>query len=170
MVGTAGVESNLAQWTSTITLQILGDAEGAFAVATINGFNLKFRRRPHDGGMVSQLFVAPNAGVKGLATLKFDGNEVAFGVVVGALGALVNTDAVAANGFDWGSGHWLGVKPFYLQHPAHPAQPLNEFGQVVGVVHKNHNLALENTVVTVDGNGAHVHFQAGTDDAGYVVD
>ena len=105
MIGTAGIEGSLAQRTSVVTLQVLGDAESAFAVATINSFRLKFRHRPHNWSMFSQLFVAPNAGIKGLATLKFNGNEVAFGVVVGALRALVDIDAVAANGFNWYGSH-----------------------------------------------------------------
>ena len=64
------------------------------AVAAVDGFGLKFGLGPHLGGMTHSFLVALDAGVERIAALVLDGDEVAFGIVVGALGALVHGGAV----------------------------------------------------------------------------
>ena len=93
---------------------------------------------------------------------------IALGVVVGALGALIYFGAVDG---DWRGGfHFLRIKPLDLEHAIHFFEALNELGEVVGVVDENHNLAFEKAVIGGDGDRAHIHLKAGTDDACNVVD
>jgi len=95
MIGAAGVEGGLANRAGVAAAQVAGDAEGAFAVATVNGFGVEFRPGPHNWQVVSGFFVAVNAGVECVAALESDGNDVALGVIVSALGAGVHAGAVA---------------------------------------------------------------------------
>ena len=67
------------------------------AVAAENGFGVEFSLEPDSGGMVGGFFVALNAGVKCVATLELDADDVALGVVMGALGTLVHPSAVAGD-------------------------------------------------------------------------
>lgn len=99
MIGAARVESSLALRAEIVAGQVGGDAERAFAVAAVNGFGVKLRTGPHDRGMAGGFAVALNAGVEGPAALELDGHNVARGVVVSAVGALVHCGAVAQDGF-----------------------------------------------------------------------
>ena len=55
--------------------------------------------------MAGGFVMALDAGVELITTLKFDGNEVASGVVVGALGTLIYAGAVADNRLDHFHGY-----------------------------------------------------------------
>ena len=64
-------------------------------VATQDGFGSKFSPGPDNWDVVRRLAVALDAGIKYIATLEFNGDDVALGVVVSALGALVYASAMA---------------------------------------------------------------------------
>jgi hypothetical protein len=103
MIGAAGVKRCLANRTSVATIQIFVDAERAFAIATKNGLCLKFGPWPNSRNMVNAFVVAVNAGVKGVTALKPDANQVALGIIMGALGTFVHLNAVTNDG--WLLGH-----------------------------------------------------------------
>ena len=93
MVGATGVESRLAVGAGIVATQVASDAEGAVAIAAVDGFGVKLGFRPNLRGMVGGLFVALNAGVERVAALELDSNDVALGMVVGALSAGVDARA-----------------------------------------------------------------------------
>ena len=93
VVGATGVESRLTVGAGIVAAQVAGDAEGAVAIAAVDGFGVKLGFRPNLRGMVGGLLVALDAGVKSIAALVPDGDNVALGMVVGALGAGVNARA-----------------------------------------------------------------------------
>ena len=93
MVGATGVESRLAMGAGIVAAQVAGDAEGAMAIAAVDGFGVKLGFRPDLRGMVGGLLVALDAGVESIAALVPDGDNVALGMVVGALSAGVDARA-----------------------------------------------------------------------------
>lgn len=97
MVGATGVEGGLAMWAGTVAAQVTGDAEGAMTAPAIDGFGLEFSFGPDLGGVAGGFVVALDASVKLAAALMLDGNNVALGVVVSALGTLVHVGAVNGN-------------------------------------------------------------------------
>ena len=169
MVGAAGVESGLAMRTSIVAAQVAGNAEGVVAVAAVDGFGLEFGfgpdlRRAWSAGFV----VALNAGVELAAALVLDGDDVALGVVVGALGALVHGSAVDSHGSC--SFH------YYESNRPTCSTPLTLLRRWMSLL--RWSVSFTNTIIwpskkpslAVDGDGAHVHLQAGADDARDVVD
>ena len=68
------------------------------AIATVDGGGGKFVLGPDHGGMAGRFFVTLDAGIKGIAAFELDGNNVALGVIMGALRALVYFGAVADDG------------------------------------------------------------------------
>ncbi len=99
MLGAAGVESGPAHRAGVVAGQVIGDAERAVAVTAENGFGLPLAQAPNNGRMTRRFIVALDAGIKSVAALEFDGDEVALGVVVSTLGTLVHANAVAGDGF-----------------------------------------------------------------------
>jgi hypothetical protein len=95
MIGATRVENGLARWARVVARQVRCNAEGAFTIATVNSLVIEFGPGPNHGGMVGGFVVAFDAGVKGITALELDGNDVALGVIVGALGALIYSGAVA---------------------------------------------------------------------------
>lgn len=68
------------------------------AVAAVDGFGVKFGFGPDLSRMVGGLVVTANAGVELAAAFVPDGNNVALGVVVNTLSALIHTGAVDGDG------------------------------------------------------------------------
>ena len=64
-------------------------------VTTQDDFGSEFSPGPNNWGVVRHLVMALNAGIEYIATLEFNGDDIALRVIVGALGALVYTGAVA---------------------------------------------------------------------------
>lgn len=65
------------------------------AITAQNGLHPTLCSAPHLGRVASERVVALDAGVKRGAALELDANQVALGVIVGALGALVHANAAA---------------------------------------------------------------------------
>lgn len=106
MVGATGVECGLADRTTIATGEIIGDAECAVAIAAKYGPGFPLLLAPNNGRMTSRFVVALDASVKGPAAFKPNADNVALGVIMGALGALIHANAVADNGC-WGPHGWL---------------------------------------------------------------
>ena len=98
VIGAAGIESGLAVRTDVVATKVAGNAESVVAVAAVDGFGMKLGLGPDLGGVTHGFLVALDAGVELTATLVLDGNEVALGVVVGALSARVYGSAKYGNG------------------------------------------------------------------------
>ena len=101
MIGATRVESGLTVRAGAVAAQVAGDAEGVAAAAAVDGLGLKFSFGPNLGGVAHRFVVAANAGVELAAALVPDGDNVALGMVVGALGALVDLSAVDSDGLTW---------------------------------------------------------------------
>lgn len=94
MLGAAGIECSPANGAGIIASQISPDTERTTAVAAVDGFFVEVGLGPNCCRVVSSLVVALNASVKGIAALVFDGNNIALGVVMSALGSGVGLGAV----------------------------------------------------------------------------
>jgi hypothetical protein len=95
VIGAAWVESGAAQWALIAGVKVLGDAERAVAVAAANGLVVEFGAGPHNRWVAHCFLVALNAGVELLTALEFNGDDVALGMVMDALGPLIYPSAVA---------------------------------------------------------------------------
>ena len=89
MIGTTRIEGRLADGASVVATHVATDAEGAATIATIDGFGGELGLRPNDGSMVNRFFVAFYTGIKYAAALESDADDIAVGMVVDALRALV---------------------------------------------------------------------------------
>ena len=89
MIGTTRIEGRLADGASVVATHVATDAEGAATIATIDGFGGELGLRPNDGSMVNRFFVAFYTGIKYAAALEPDADDIAVGMVVDALRALV---------------------------------------------------------------------------------
>ena len=98
MVGAAGIESGLALGARAAAGEVFRNAQRVVAMAAEDGFGATLGLAPNNGGMANRFVVALDAGVKSIAALEFDGNNVALRVVMDALGACIHADAVANDG------------------------------------------------------------------------
>ena len=101
MIGATRVERRLADRADIVAGEVTGNADGAMAVTAIDGLLIEGDCGPNDGSMTHRFMVTLNASVKFIAALELDGNDVALGVVVRALGARIYAGAVNR---DMGSG------------------------------------------------------------------
>ena len=101
MVGAARVERGPTGRTGIVAGQVVGNTNGIVTVAAIDGRLTESGGGPNDGNMPGRFIVALDAGVKFIATLEFDGNDVALRMVVRTLSPRIYAGAM--NG-DRGSG------------------------------------------------------------------
>ena len=97
MIGATRVERRLADRADIVAGEVTGNADGAMAVTAIDGLLIEGGCGPNDGSMTRRFMVTLNASVKFIAALKLDGNNIALGVVVRALGARIYTGTVNCN-------------------------------------------------------------------------
>jgi hypothetical protein len=69
------------------------------AIAAIDGFGLEFSFRPDLWSVADGFIVTLDTGVELAATLVLDGNNIALGVIVGALGASIHFGTVDIDRF-----------------------------------------------------------------------
>lgn len=94
VIGAAGVKGRLARGAGIITGQVLRNAQRTVAVAAQDGSGVTLLPTPHGGRMVGKFVMTADASVKRIAALVFDGDNIALGMVVSALRAGVDLDAV----------------------------------------------------------------------------
>ena len=97
VIATAGVEFDLTNGTGIGAVHVLFDAQRTTAISAIDGFGIKLLLQPDHSGMTRNCCVTLHTGVERIAALEFDGDKVAPGMVMRALGAHVNSDAIAGN-------------------------------------------------------------------------
>ena len=94
------------------------------AVAAVDGFGFKFGCGPDLGGVADGFVVAVYTGVKLTAAFVLDGDDVSFGMVMGALSALVYIVAVDGDGLR--GGHSLRIEPPDLEYALDFGKAVNE--------------------------------------------
>ncbi|GAB3636779.1 hypothetical protein GCM10027422_23690 [Hymenobacter arcticus] len=77
MIGTTGVEGDLANRAGISACQVATYTEGATAITAVDSFFLIFCLWPYNRLMVSLFLVALNAGIERITALKFDGDDIA---------------------------------------------------------------------------------------------
>jgi len=94
VIDAAWIKRRCAQRTGISAVQILGNRQRVVAVAAEYGVGLALVLVPDHRHVVGHLLVALETGVKRIATLESDSNNVALRVVVRALTALIDAGAV----------------------------------------------------------------------------
>jgi hypothetical protein len=97
MVGAAGVEGGLANRTTIIGSEIVGNAEGVPTVAAKDCLGLPFSFAPHNGSVDDDLVMTLNTGIKSVAALEFNGDDITLGVIMRALSSSVDAGAVTGD-------------------------------------------------------------------------
>ena len=101
MIGATRIERRSAGRAGIIAGEVTGDADDAMAVTAIDGLFNEGGCGPNDGSMTRRFMVTLNASVKFIAALELDGNDIALGVVVRALGTRIYAGTMNR---DMGSG------------------------------------------------------------------
>lgn len=101
MIGATRVERRPAGRAGIIAGEVIRDANGNVAVATIDGLLIESGGGPNNGSMTRRFMMTLDASVKFIAALELNSNNIALGVVMRALGARTYAGAVNR---DMGSG------------------------------------------------------------------
>ena len=90
VIGAARVKSSSAPRATVAAAKILGDRQGAVAIAAEDSVSFAFVLGPDNGLVASQILVAQNARIKPIATLKPNSDQIPIRVIVCALSAFIN--------------------------------------------------------------------------------
>ena len=98
MPGAAGVKRCVTMWAAEVSLQIFLNGEGIPAIPAENSRDPPVLSRPWHRRVICQGAVALGTGIEFAAALEPDGDDVQFGAIVRALGAVGDFETANIHG------------------------------------------------------------------------